>query len=142
MVAQSQVSIAGTATRGDDALLRRALVGDAIFSGIAGTLMIVASSRISDFTGITPAWALAAIGAGVLLWAADLVWMARPEQLNPAFAKVVIGGNVAWVVASYIVILGGWLDLTTAGAWTVGILAEIVALFAVVQYLGLRRLRS
>jgi hypothetical protein len=54
---------------------------------------------------------------------------------------MVIGGNLAWVIASYGVLLASTPDLTTAGSWTVAILAEIVGLVAAAQYIGLRRLR-
>ena len=141
MVAQTHVSVPAPEAR-KDSLLRRALVGNVIFSAVSGTLMIAASSWISDFTGLTPGWVPALIGAGVLLWAADVAWIARKEELAAAQAKLVIAGDIAWVVASFAILVAGVLDLTTAGAWTVGVLAEIVGLFAVVQYLGLRRLRS
>jgi hypothetical protein len=55
---------------------------------------------------------------------------------------MVIGGDLLWVVASYAILLAGRPALTTAGSWSVGILAEIVALFAVIQFVGLRRLRA
>ncbi len=142
MVAQAQVSMSTVSETPADSLLRRALVGDAIFCGLAGTAMVAASSWLSEFTGLTPNWVPAAIGAGVLLWAAELVWMSRRERLSTTLGAVVVGGGVAWVVASYAILLTGALDLTTAGAWTVGILAEIVAVFAAIQFLGLRRLRA
>lgn len=140
MVAQTQVS-APVAISSRDSLLRRALVGNVIFSAVSGTVLIVASGWLSDVTGLTPGWLPAAIGVGVLLWAVDVGWIARKEVLDLRQAKFVIAGDLAWVAVSYAVLIFGLVNLTTAGAWTVGILAEIVGLFAIVQYLGLRRLR-
>ncbi|CAN5826735.1 hypothetical protein BH23CHL2_BH23CHL2_09030 [soil metagenome] len=141
MVARTDVSVPERIT-GKDSLLRRALVGNALFSAVAGTVMILGTSRISDFTGLTPGWVPAAIGVGVLIWAVAVGWIARREEIQPWKAWLVIGGDLAWVVASYAVIVAGKPELTTAGVWTVGILAEVVALFAIVQYLGLRRLQG
>lgn len=140
MVARTEVSVPERIA-GKDSLLRRALVGNVLFSSVAGTVMILGSGRISDFTGLTPEWVPAAIGVGVLLWAVDVGWIARREEIQPWKARLVIGGDLAWVVASYAVIFAGKPELTTGGAWTVGVLAEIVAIFAIVQYLGLRRLQ-
>ena len=140
MVARAQVTVPQRELA-SDALLRRALVGNVLFSAVAGAAMIVASGRISDFIGLSPGWVPAAIGVGVLIWAADVGYIARRHEIPPWMVWIVIGGDLAWVVASYGDIITGVPELTTAGAWTVGILAEIVALFAIVQYLGLRRIR-
>jgi len=125
-----------------DALLRRALAGNALFSAVSGAVMILGSRRISDFTGLSPAWAPAAIGAAVLCWAVAVALLARSAELRPALVRLVIAGDLAWVTASYAVLIAGEPSLTAAGVWSVGILAEIVALFGIVQYLGLRRLRA
>ena len=139
MVAQTQVMMS-QGTKRADSLLRRGLIGNAIFSAVSGTVMIAASGRISDFTGLTPGWLPAVIGAGVLLWALDVGWLARKEEISPSQAWTVIAGDIVWVVASYAIIFAGVPELTTAGKWTVGILAEMVGIFAVIQYLGLRRM--
>ena len=141
MVARAQVSVPER-EEASDTLLRRALVGNALFSAVAAVVMIVASGRISDFTGLSPGWVPAAIGAGVLIWAVDVAYIARRDEIPRWLAWMVIGGDLARVAASYGIIIAGVPELTTAGAWTVGILAEIVAAFAAIQYLGLRRLRS
>jgi hypothetical protein len=141
MVAQTHVS----AVQGEgqnDSLLRRGLIGNAIFSAITGTLMIAGTGAISEFMGLTPAWVPAAIGAGVLLWAIDVGWLARKDNISASKAWMVIAGDLLWVVASYGIIVSGVPELTTGGKWTLAIVAEIVGLFAVAQYLGLRRMRS
>jgi hypothetical protein len=47
--------------------------------------------------------------------------------------------DVAWVLASVVVVVSGWAPLTAAGVWAIMIVADIVAVFAVAQYVGLRR---
>jgi hypothetical protein len=141
MVARTQAAMPMTSGR-RDTLLRRALAGNVLFSTVSGIVLVLGSGRISDFTGLTPDWLPAAIGAGVLLWALEVALIARAEELRLTRVWMVIAGDAAWVVASYGFLLVGGTELTSAGAWTIGTLAEIVALFAVVQYLGLRRLRA
>lgn len=48
--------------------------------------------------------------------------------------------DVAWVMGSTIILFTNWASLTNAGWWAVTVVADIVTIFAVVQYVGLRRL--
>ena len=48
--------------------------------------------------------------------------------------------NIAWVVASLAVIAAGWLS--AAGNWAVGLVADVVLIFAILQAVGLRRMGS
>ncbi len=47
--------------------------------------------------------------------------------------------DVAWVAGSALILLFDLVPLTTAGRWTIALLAEVVALFAILQTIGLRR---
>lgn len=105
-------------------------------------MFIVASEALSRFTGLEPAWIPAAIGVGVIGWAAMIVALLRRENPSNGVVRTVIAGDLAWVGISYGILLAGRPELTTGGSWTVAILAEIVALFALAQYLGLRRSRT
>lgn len=125
-----------------DRLIRRALAGNALFSALSGAVFIAGSGPISRFTGLEPAWVPAVIGVGVVGWAGLIFSLRRRDTLQPLWVKEIIAGDLAWVAASLGILLTGWLGLTTAGAWTVAILAEIVGLFAIAQYVGLRRMRS
>jgi hypothetical protein len=48
--------------------------------------------------------------------------------------------DILWVLGSIILLFGGSLPLTLAGKWTIALLAEAVATFAILQTIGLRRL--
>jgi len=60
----------------------------------------------------------------------------RASRLALAFVAM----DGLWVVGSAILLAGGWVPLTAAGRWAILIVAAIVALFAVLQYYGLRRI--
>ena len=51
-------------------------------------------------------------------------------------AAIAVALNIAWVVASLAVIAAGWLS--AAGNWAVGLVADVVLIFAILQAVGLR----
>jgi len=70
-----------------------------------------------------------------------LFFLAAQQRINPKLALAVILLDVIWVIDSIVLLLSGRLPVTTTGIWIIAILALIVAGFAEVQYLGLRRMR-
>ncbi|MGF1506018.1 MAG: hypothetical protein ACFB51_12940, partial [Anaerolineae bacterium] len=72
-------------------------------------------------------------------WALVLFVFGRRSPMPGWLPYLVIGGNVVWVLFTVAALVGGFLPLTTAGTWALVIIADIVAIFAVLQYIGLRR---
>lgn len=132
-------------------LLRHALTANAIFSSISGLGFVLFSGQVAEFLGIEATSILGlfdgqtfvlVIGIGLLLFALGLFVDVRQDEIDPAHAMVTIGMDMAWVVGSAVILITGALPFTTAGSWAVLIVADIVALFAIVQYVGLRRIQS
>ena len=121
-------------------LLRRTLRANALSSGISGLAFMVAAKPIALFLGLDAPFVLIAIGAGLLLYALALWFNAGRQLIDRQFVWVAIIGDTAWVVGSFIILLTDWLPLTPAGWWTVAIIADVVAIFAVVQFYGLRQI--
>jgi hypothetical protein len=120
-----------------DALLRTALTLDAVASGGLGLLAALGAGWLDALTGLR-AGALVAVGVFLLGYAAAVgVIGTRPRVSVPA-VWVVIVGNAAWTAASAVVALGE--SLTGLGVALVVAQAAAVALFVVLQYLGVRRL--
>lgn len=124
----------------NDGLLRGTLTANAVASGILGIAMLVGAGPVSRFLGIDPTLAVGAVGVGLIGWVALIVSVLRQERLSPGRVKLIIEGDVAWVIASWAILLSGRPELSTEGWWAVAAVAEGVTLFAVLQYLGLRRL--
>jgi hypothetical protein len=120
-------------------LLRRTLQANSVFSLLTGALLLVDAGPIATFTGL-PAWALIDIGAVCLVYAALLFLATRRTPIARGHALAFVIADAAWVVASAAILLSGWAPLTTAGVWTILIVADIVAVFAALQYIGWRRL--
>lgn len=123
----------------DDLLLRRALRGNALFSTVSGLALAAGAFAIGPRIGVEPSWIVLLVGLGLLPFAFDLFTNAARQRVDLARAKTAIAGDVAWVVGSIAVILIDPTGLTTAGVVTIAIVAAVVADFAMLQWLGLRR---
>lgn len=121
-------------------LLRRALRLDAAASGALGVVSLAAAPALVDLLG-PPAPVLVGVGAFLVVFAAGLlVLAARPVVPRPAAWTVVLG-NAAWVGGSVLATLVAGSSLTGLGVAVVLAQAAAVAVFADLQWLGLRRMR-
>lgn len=119
-------------------LLRRALVADAVISGAVGALQLAAAGPLSGLLAIEAGW-LQRSGLILLAWTALLGWMLTRKAVSPPMAWTVIGINLAWVAASILVLVEGAIAPNTLGMAYVLAQAAVVAIFAEVQFFGLRR---
>jgi hypothetical protein len=120
-------------------LLRTALLANCVFSGLSGIILIFGSNPLSRLFSLHMPTML--IGAGVLLlvYAAAVLLNARRVTVCQTEASLAVLVNIAWVVGSVGLLFVG--SLSTVGNWTVTIAANIVLLFAVLQFYAIRRLR-
>src|SRR5690606_4272623 len=101
---------------------------------VSGALLVVASRPLAEFLGVSSAAALLILGIILLLYAVDLFWITSRENLSLPFAWFAIIMDVLWVIGSVILLVADPLGLTVTGKWAIGLIAEAVALFAVVQW--------
>jgi hypothetical protein len=117
------------------------LQANGVFSSICGLILVTGAGPLTTMLGlITPA---VPVVIGVLLvgYAALLLWTAaRPTVSRVALLEFAII-DVLWVVTSAVLLVTSWAPLTTAGVWTVAVIADIVAVFAAVQFYAAWRLR-
>ena len=123
-------------------LLRRALQADGVFCVLSGLLLIVDSGPIAALIGVSQPWILMVLGVDLLIYAALLLLAARRTPIVRWHALAFLAADVAWVLASVVLVLGGLLSLTTFGFWAVLVVADIVAVFGVLKYIGWRRLSA
>lgn len=112
--------------------LRLALRLNAATSLIGGLLALVAGSWVSRELGIDHVVATRVIGAGLVVFAVDVASIARaprPRLLRDTL--LVSAADVAWVIATIVVLLTG--ILSTTGVRVAVVLGLGVADFAVVQ---------
>lgn len=121
--------------------LRSALSLDAMVTGANGLAYLALAPVVDGFLGV-PAPALYAIGAFLTAFAVGVALTARQEIPHRGATALIIGSNAAWVVASVVVAATGAMSPTTAGTvWTL-MQAGTVALFAELQFTGLRKMRD
>jgi hypothetical protein len=120
-------------------LLRRALQANGAFSALSGLILLAAAQPLAALLGLSHPMTLVGVGISLLLFSAGLWRNSRRETVNQMEALLAVALDVAWVAGSIAVIFAGVLSPT--GNWMVAIVADIVLLFAVWQFLGLRKLR-
>jgi hypothetical protein len=129
-----------TAARDEGRLLRFALRLDAAGSGALGLLGFTAATPLADLLGMT-AGGLRGSGAFLVGYALGLVLLAARPVIPRTGVWVVVVGNSLWVLGSIGAVVAGRDTLTTLGVAVVLTQAAAVAVFADLQWLGLRRAR-
>ena len=77
------------------------------------------------------------IGASLLAFSGFLFYLANRDSIAKPIVLAVIAADALWVGGSWLAIAAG---LTSGGGtWAVAGVADIVALFAILQWLGLRK---
>ena len=130
---------AGPLTRSN--LLRYAVRGDALVTLAIGAICLADAQPLATLLGIQPPLALEILGAVLALYGAFLFYTAAQSQLNRPIVIAAIALDVIWIIDSAILLVAGWLPLTSAGMWTVGLIAVAVAVVAELKFFGLRRMR-
>jgi hypothetical protein len=119
-------------------LLRRGLLADGLFSGTTAMIMILAATPLSELFDL-PVMLLRIVGVSLIPFSATLFYLASRVETHLPLVWGIVGSNLAWVVASGIFLVSGWVDPTSLGvAFVIG-QALMVAVFAEFQFFGLRR---
>jgi hypothetical protein len=121
-------------------LLRKALLGNALFSALSGLTLLFAQKSVLRILGLFNRVSLVVLGVGLIIFAATLVVNARRQRVKTSDAWVAVLMDVAWVLTSYVLIFV--LPFSMEGKWVIGVVAELVLLFAILQFMGIRRIRD
>jgi hypothetical protein len=116
------------------------LLANAAFSVLSGLVFILAAGPIARRIGLDEPVTLTIVGALLVLYALGLAVNARRFVVSLTETRVAIALDVLWVVGSAVVIFAGFLNST--GNWAAGILADFVLVFAICQFIGLRRVQQ
>lgn len=120
--------------------LRRSLQLDGIASGLCGVLLLAAASPISALMGLADPSIARLLGAFLMIYAAALLYNAARATVSRREAVAAVVLNAGWVLGSALVILAG--PLTPVGNLAVAAVAAAAVLFAVLEVVGLTRLRE
>jgi hypothetical protein len=130
----TQVSSFTTPSR----LLRKALLADALLSGITGLALAFAAAPLATPLGLT---------VGLLRWsgmilipfAAFVARLGTRERIQRPLVFGVVVCNALWALDSVLLLFTGWVEPTILGEVFVLGQALVVAVLAELEFVGLRR---
>ena len=122
---------------------------DALTSAASGLLLLVAGGPIaelaspaSELFGFALPTVCRAVGLFLLAFAALTLVAARGVPIRRGLVWEVFALNVAWVIGSAILVELAWDGLTLLGRLAIIAVALVVAVFALLQGVGLKRARA
>jgi hypothetical protein len=123
------------------AFLRRVLALDSASCAAIGLLLCLGAAPLAGMFGLGERLLF---GAGVLLLplAAFIAWLASRATPPAALVWLVIAGNVAWSVESFLLISTEGARITALGTAFVAGQALAVLAITALEYAGLRRARA
>jgi hypothetical protein len=121
-------------------LLKNTLFGNSAFSFLGGVTFLLFSKAVANFIGWPASWFILALGVGLIAYGVEIYLGARAEPVNTGIAKFAVYADLAWVLGSAVLIFANLLPFSIAGKWAIAIIADVVLIFAILQYVGLRRL--
>jgi len=120
--------------------LKKALMSNAAFSGISGLTILFGNHWLVKLLGLQEKVSLSVLGVGLIVYAILLALNARRPEVKISDAWVAVVLDAVWVAGSYVLIFV--IPFSVAGKWIVALVAELVLLFAVLQWVGIRKIRK
>lgn len=120
--------------------LKNALLFNAICSTVLGAVLLLAPSAVMQLMGEFNPLILMALGGALLLFAADVAFVATRRPISPRLARLITQADAAWIIATPVVMVvaAPWL-----GFWGYVLLLDVallVACCAYWQYRGLQKM--
>lgn len=120
--------------------LRNSLFANAVFSTLSGLTFAVAAASVASFIGLEQSIVIRAVGVGLLGFAGCVAFVASRPEIDLTAAISIVVGDLAWVVATVPLVM---LDILSANGMVAAIaIADVVLVFAGLQYYGVRRVRG
>ena len=118
--------------------LSRALLADAIFSGISAAGLTLGAGLLAPFLNL-PEALLRETGLFLIAYTALVGWLGTRLSVPKALVLIVVAGNAAWTLASIALLFSGAVSPNLLGEIVVAAQAIATGVFAELQYVGLRR---
>jgi hypothetical protein len=118
--------------------LRRALLADAVFSGVSAVGLTFGAGAFASLFNL-PEVFLREVGLFLIAYAAFVGWLGTRQTAMKVLVLIVIIGNAAWTLASIALLFSGAVSPNLLGMATVVAQAIATGVFAELQYIGLRK---
>src|SRR3954451_11405375 len=118
--------------------LSRALLADAIFSGVSAVGLTLGAGMLAPFLNL-PESLLRETGLFLIAYTALVGWLASRSSVPKALVLLVIVGNAAWTLGSFALLFSGAVSPNLLGQLVTVAQAIATGVFAELQYVGLRK---
>ena len=119
-------------------LLTRALLADAVFSGVSAVGLTLGAGMLAPFLNLPEAF-LRETGLFLIAYTALVGWLGTRQSVLRPLVLLVVAGNAAWTLASIALLFSGAVNPNLLGEIVVVAQAIATGVFAEMQYIGLRR---
>jgi hypothetical protein len=123
-----------------DSLLRFAMRADAVLTGLAGIAAIPLAGWLSEISGTTTAFEYSMSAFFIVYGIVVFGLAALPSVRVPGIAVII--ANLLYTVAAVVLVLADWMPLTTIGVVLTLATGVYTAVFAELQYQGVRRIKA
>lgn len=118
--------------------LSRALLADAIFSGVAAVALTLGAGMLAPLLNL-PEALLRESGLFLIAYTALVGWLGTRLSVMKALVWFVIVGNAAWTLGSIALLFSGAVLPNLLGQIFIVAQAIATGVFAELQYIGLRK---
>jgi hypothetical protein len=118
--------------------LRRALLADAVFSGVAALGFTFGAGGFAALFDL-PEALLRETGLFLIVYTALVGWLASRIGVPKVLVMLVVAGNAVWTLASIALLFSGAVTPNLLGELMVVAQAIATGVFAELQYVGLRK---
>lgn len=118
--------------------LRFVFFADAATCIATGLLLTVSGGFLESYLNL-PTKLMFYAGLSLFPFAAFLIYAATRKSVSKTAVWLIIGLNLLWTIDSFLLLLSGWVAPTTLGYAFVIFQALGVAMFADLEFIGLRK---
>ena len=119
-------------------LLRKALWFDALSVAGMGLVLLLGAGLLQPLFGLEAGF-LRAVAALLLTFADFIAFVASREPIARVAVRWIVALNEVWVIASFAILLFGWVQPTTLGTAFVIAQALVGGAVAAAEFVGLKR---
>ena len=118
--------------------LRRALLADAVFSGVSALGLTFGAGALASLLNL-PEALLRETGLFLIAYTALVGWLGTRQIVPKLLVVLVVAGNAAWTIASIALLFSGAASPNLLGEIVVVAQAIATGVFAELQFVGLRK---
>ena len=113
--------------------LKKTLQLNSAFSLLCALALFIFSAPLAQIIGAVEPWMLHIVGAALVIWALDLLWVASKPLINQGLVKVIVVADVGWVLGTVVLLVGFEAMFTTEGVALLTAVALAVLAIALLQ---------